>query len=317
MLSAELNRSRGIGVEYEMCLPLVGTGGGNDVQQVVARVLTANGLPAIARGYSHAPLPAGIDLAVEYDGSVQGQSEFSGITFHSVELKTRILNGIDEWERIVPKALAICRYLGARVNRTCGHHVHLSLDEVTSDPRVLKSLFNLIHRFDNCIFSVVAPSRRTCGYAQPIPHQAKYLHGCRTLACFRRALTGWDRRTALNLTHVFEDSPHVEYRYHQGTLDADKARHWLRMCLQLTEHSVKRNCQATTKQVENSRSGLERLLVSCGFKVNAGIYAQVSPELRETGRYLLKRYKAFNGPQSLRPSTSQATKHDADARELA
>ena len=317
MLTAEINRTRPIGVEYEMTLPLVGTGSGNDVQQVIARVLTANGLPAIARGYSHAPLPAGTDLAVEYDGSVEGESHYQGITWHSVELKTRILTGIEEWERIVPRALAICRYMGARVNRSCGHHVHLGLDEVESDPRVLRSLYNVFDRYDPAIFGLVSPSRRTCGYAQPIPHRAKHLHGCRTLECFRRALSGWERRIALNLTHVFESSPHIELRYHQGTLDADKARHWLRFCLQMTEHAVKRNCQAAPKQVENTRSGLERLLVSCGFKVNAGIYGQVSPELRETGRYLLKRWKAFNGAQSLRPSTSQAVKPDADAREVA
>lgn len=43
MLTAELNRTRKIGVEYEMTLPLVGTGCGNDVQQVIARVLCHGG----------------------------------------------------------------------------------------------------------------------------------------------------------------------------------------------------------------------------------------------------------------------------------
>ena len=63
--NAELNRSRRIGVEHEMTVPLVGTGTGTDVQRTLADVLTANGLRAIARGYSHSPLPDGVDLAVE------------------------------------------------------------------------------------------------------------------------------------------------------------------------------------------------------------------------------------------------------------
>jgi len=41
MLVAELNRSRKLGVEYEMTFPLVGSGNGRDVQQTLARVLSA------------------------------------------------------------------------------------------------------------------------------------------------------------------------------------------------------------------------------------------------------------------------------------
>src|SRR4051812_18880937 len=105
MLSAELNRSRRIGVEYEMTVPLVGTGSGNDVQRTLASVLTANGIRAVARSYSHELVPLGADVAVEFDTSVQGETRYEGISWNSVEIKSRILNGIDDWERIVPKML--------------------------------------------------------------------------------------------------------------------------------------------------------------------------------------------------------------------
>lgn len=74
MLSAEIDRSRRIGTEFEFALPQIGTGTGDDVRRTLAEVLTANGLPAVARGYSHRPLPDGIDLAVEYDASVRGRA---------------------------------------------------------------------------------------------------------------------------------------------------------------------------------------------------------------------------------------------------
>ena len=170
MLTAELNRSRKLGVEYEMAFPLVGAGGGNDVQRMLAHVLTTNGLRAVARGYSHDPLPAGVDLAVEHDASVRGESRYAGISWHSVELKTRIIN-YDEWENIIPKALEICSYMGARVNRSCGHHVHLALDEIRTrrpGPKVIRSLYNLMHRFEPVVYGLVAPSRNNSSGYQPV-----------------------------------------------------------------------------------------------------------------------------------------------------
>jgi hypothetical protein len=49
------------------------------------------------------------------------------------------------------------------------------------------------------------------------------------------------------------------------------------------------------------------MLVSIGLKVNSKVYSVVSPELRETGRFMLRRWKHFNGDVSLR-------KFDADQK---
>jgi hypothetical protein len=70
---------RRIGVEFEMTIPLVGSGSGADVQNTLANVLTANGIRAISRGYSRRPLQPGIDVAVEFDSSVRGESKYDGI----------------------------------------------------------------------------------------------------------------------------------------------------------------------------------------------------------------------------------------------
>ena len=81
MLLAELNRTRKIGCEYEMTVPCIGRGNGRDVQETLAAVLTANGIRAIARGYDQSLLPRDVDIAVEYDASVQGESKYAGITW--------------------------------------------------------------------------------------------------------------------------------------------------------------------------------------------------------------------------------------------
>jgi hypothetical protein len=301
MLSATLNRTRRIGCEYEMTVPLVGTGNGSDVQRTFASVLTANGVRAVARGYSHEPVPATADVCVEYDSSVQGETRYAGITWHSVEIKTRILNGIDDWERVVPKMLDIARYMGARVNQSTGHHVHVSLPEVVERPRVIRSLTALVARVEPVVFGVVAPSRRRSQYCLPLGSALPDLSACKTLADYHQRLFGVSRYYGLNLTHVTGTSPRVEYRWHQGTLDPAKARHWLRFLLQLTQHAVTRNCQSLAQPLANDRQGFERMATAIGLRVNSKIYRAVSPELSETASYLLRRWKHFHGEPLRQP----------------
>lgn len=295
--SAELNRARRLGVEHEFAIPLVGSGDRTHVQQLIARILTDNGLPAIARPYCHEPIPARYAFAVEYDASVTGESQYAGITWVPIEVKTRPLSGYDEWESVVPKMLQIVSYLGGRATKSCGYHVHLELTEFLSRPTVVRSLFNLFHRFEPVIYKLVPPSRHDCGYCRPLTDRSGLLNTCKTAHCFRRALAGAGTRySGLNLTHVFADSgPRIELRYGGGTLDPAKARHWLRLCLQLTQHACNRTCQAG-ERVAGDRKGLDNLFVSCGFKVNSRIYQSVSDELRETAKYLLlHRWRRFAG----------------------
>lgn len=298
MLFAELNPSRKLGAEFEMTVPRIGSGSGNDVQQSIASCLSTNGVRAVARSYQHSPVPADCDVAVEYDTSVRGESRFRGVSWHSVEVKTRILNGVADWEAVVPRTLEICRYLGARVNRSRGHHLHIGFPEATQRPAVIRSLYNLVHRFEPVLYGLVAPSRRENGYARPMEDRARLLHGCRSHTAYRRALSGWDRQTGLNLTHLFDSAPRIEFRYHHGTLDADKARHWMRLVNRLVEHSVTRACQAARQQTVPDRKGFDAMRYTIGLRSNAGIYAKVAPELRDTSRFLLKRFKALNPPGS-------------------
>lgn len=308
MLTAELNRTRTIGAEYEMVIARVGSGDGMDVQRTLAEVLSANGVRAIARPYSHAPVPNNADVAVEFDNSVRGESRYQGIHWFPVEIKTRILNGIDDWETVVPPMLDICRYMGARVNASAGHHLHLGFGEIKDDVRHVRSLWNLFHRYNDVIFGLVAPSRRHSTFCRPMPSSTKILHGANSIRTLRRRLANYDRYSSLNLTHLFDgDAARIELRHRDSTLEADKARHWLRFCMRLVDHAVTRSCQAAAVPVENNRKGLERLLIGVGLKVNSKVYSTVSPELRQTGKHMLRRWKQFNGNISLR-------KFDADLK---
>ena len=252
MLIAELNRTRRIGIEAEMTLPIVGRGENSDVQEVLAEVLGRNGITAIYRPYSSSNVSAGADVAVEYDSSITGENRYSGIKWVQIEVKTRILQGMNDWEAIVPKMLEICRYMGARVNKSCGFHIHVDLPEVQDKPTIIKSLFNLFYRFEPLIFGLIAPSRSNNDYTKAIPSgQSPLLRGCRSIRSFHRQLMGWHEKSGLNLTLLFSDrslasQPRIELRYKNGTLNPEKARHWTRFCLQMVQHAINRNCQAST-----------------------------------------------------------------------
>lgn len=294
MLIAELNLSRRMGAEYEMTVPRIGSGTGTHVQQSIADCLSANGVRAIARNYQHTPVPSNCDVAVESDSSIHGESRFRAVNWCPVEIKTRILNGVPDWEAVVPRTLEIARYMGARVNRSCGHHLHIDFPEAREIPTKIRSLYNIVHRFEPVLYGLVAPSRRTNGYARPMEDRARLLHGCRSLTCLHRALSHWNRQSGLNLTHLFGPEPRIEFRYHGGTLDAAKARQWMRLVNRLVEHSVTRSCQAARQQVACDRKGLDAFRYTIGLRPNAGIYSKVAPELRETSRYMLRRWQTLN-----------------------
>ncbi len=287
-----------MGVEHECFIPLLGATTAEDVRQTIANVLRANGISAVARAYTQAVLSPDIDIAVETDRSVEGRPAYHGIAVVPLEIKTRILT-YDEWERIVPKTLSILRHLGADVNASCGHHIHIGVPEVLDRPPVLRSVYNLFHRYEPLILSgLVSPSRRQNGYCQPMSDHSKLLHRCKTIDDFERILKHHHKYYGLNLSPLFEVHPHCELRYWNATLNGEKARHLLRFSLQMIEHAVHRNCHAGT-QVEPSKESMQRMLVSCGFRSNSRIYPEVSTELRETGRHLLlKRFRKYHDPST-------------------
>lgn len=293
---ASLNRYRRCGLELEMALPLIGGGQAHDLRVKMADILSANGLKAIARSYCHSPVPDGYDLVVEYDGSIRGETLYQGIEWVQVEVKTRILLGIDDFDHIVCKLCDICRYLGARQNTSTAVHLHIEFLEARETPAIIRSFYNLAHRFQDPIFGLVAPSRRDNQYCKRFASPPKLLHECKRLADYgsHLDLAGMDRYCAFNLTHLFGPGPRIEFRHHHGSLDFEKLKHWRNLCLRLIDHSIQRTCKASPVQLPNDKASLMRMLVTLGMKPNSRVFAKVDPALRATGRYLLRRWKHLN-----------------------
>ena len=307
MLEASLNTTRKIGIEIEAVVADISGANRIQVQERLAQIFTANGLPAVARTYSHAPVPHGMTLSVEYDGSLVGSSPFEGITFHQLEVKTRPLNGFGELLAVIPKTVQLMAFLNCSVNRSTGLHVHLdAAEEVGSNPRFVRSLLNLVYRFEPVIYGLVPPSRRSNSYAQPIPDLRSEWSRCSSMKAYRRLLGHWQRYSGLNLCHATGDNPRVEFRWHSGSLDAEKITHWVAFLNRLMDAANTRNCQTPREQVANTRQGLQKMLVTLGLLTNTRVW-KVAKDLAPTRRYLLKRWKALNPDQARRTRPASAT----------
>jgi len=300
-VESEINSNRKIGIEIEFVAPIIGTGTNRDVQELIAQVLRNHGIPSCSRGYTPQPLPPGCQLAVEHDASLHDESKYRGLSWSKLEVKTSPMLW-DEVERVLPQALEIIQYVGARINGSCGLHVHHHLPEAEHKPQVVRNLQHLWWRFSPVMYGLVAPSRVTNAYCRPPQRDdATILDRCTTYSSLCGKLRRLERYHGLNLINLAKrERMTVEWRLHGGTTDWAKIRPWVLATQRWVEHSVKRSCHFKPEPVANSQAGLKALLVTTGLRSNSRIYRKVQKDLWEVGKYLLKRWKHFNSPQNLK-----------------
>lgn len=300
-MESSINLSRKIGVELECVLPIIGSAASQnfDVQELVASVLTAQGLPAYPRGYSHEPVPSGHLFAVEHDSSLRDESRYAGIRWAKVELKTAPMTW-EQLERSLPPALEILRYLGARCNASTGYHVHHHLPEIQERPEIARNLWHLWWRFHRTLYGCLPPSRRNSQYCRPPRQQdARRYDRITSYPALCRELSRVDRYEGLNLKNLAERGRlTVEWRLHSGTLEWEKVSAWVLATQRWVEHAVARSCHYRSEPVANTREGLNALFVTTGLKTNSRIYPIVEKPLRQAAKYLLRRWRHFNIPQS-------------------
>lgn len=296
MLRAEITE-RLLGVEIECVVPIIGRGDNMDVQHLLVEILRNAGIVGEARAYCHHPLSEGCMVAVEHDSSLRDESRYQGLRWSKIEIKTKpvTFRYLSEW---LPIVLDVVNYCGARVNASCGLHVHHHLPEVVDRPQVVRNLQHLWWRFHPLMYAVVAPSRRANTYCiAPRPEDARLYDNCTTYRKLCDKLSRANRYCGLNLTNLSNrERMTVEWRIHQGTTDWVKIKNWLMATQRWTEHAVTRNCHYKPDPMPNTRAGINNLLVVSGLKGNSRVY-RPEKELRDVGRFLLRRWKRFNSSQ--------------------
>lgn len=197
------------GVEFEGCV--------KENTTLLLNALNENKIPTVAPGYTH-------DIMTEFkivsDGSVRADEGFQPL-----ELVTPKLNGLEGFNKI-KKALSVWKEIGGIVNATTGTHVHVDAYDLTKEQMIeLARIWVKIET--KILWYLVSPSRRNGMYCRRVDRQ--YIVN---LAIQEPRLL--DRRYSLNCA-AFAKYKTIEFRLHNGTLNAKKIIPWIIFLLKLVE----------------------------------------------------------------------------------
>lgn len=124
----------------------------------------------------------------------------------------------------------VCRVLneiGAKVDRTCGLHVHHHIDDFTVEN--VKKLYRLYFKHALAIEAIMPKSRRASSnprYCRGITEQMlRQLEECQTIQDIAGAFS---RYHVINMT-AYLNYGTVEFRQHSGTIDFTKIANWLKI----------------------------------------------------------------------------------------
>jgi len=224
VVSANVDGLLTFGVELEFVHPR------HNRSQVV-HALRAAGVNVQEEGYNHHLRNY---WKITTDGSLMDYS-------HGSEIVSPVLTG-DEGFSELTKVCDVLTSLGCKVNKKCGMHVHVGARNENVD--FFKSLVRLYSKSEAAVESFLAPSRR--GYANPFCgpvriNQAR-LDAATTVEQVAEAtsqdhtdprrLRSANRYRKLNLQCFWQHGT-VEFRQHQGTVEASKACNWVRFCLRM------------------------------------------------------------------------------------
>lgn len=205
----------------------------------VASALNSAGIPCTVEHYNHETRR---HWKIVHDGSVRGRSPF--------ELVSPPLAGQAGLNQVVT-VMSILRSLGAKVNATCGLHVHHSGAGLR--PEQLRRVEQVYSHFYPIFRQAFPNSRQFNQYCQ-VPSDGRV----RTDSAQNRV--GVNRYRAVNLSAMLRHGT-VEFRQHQGTLNGDKAEAWIVFTQELLRGAVASNRMFNRKtDPKNMKRGILNVL---------------------------------------------------------
>jgi hypothetical protein len=191
----------------------------------------ANGLQVRSEAYNHS----------DNDRYFKIVSDSSLIGENTQEVVSPILNGNNGLNSLETLCNALAN-VDARVNRSCGLHVHIGAANMT-DEHYCRLVRNY-QAIEKAVDSFMAPSRRANN-----SHWCHSLQGinfatCATKNDIARAMQ-YDRYFKVNAV-AYNRHRTIEFRQHQGTTDYEKISKWVLFLAKLVEYSYKYECPTCT-----------------------------------------------------------------------
>jgi len=219
------------------------------------------------------PMPDGRKWTVERDGSVTDPS-------------AEVVSPVCRWEDIemVQEVVRAIRKAGAKVDGSCGIHIHIGLGEHT--PESLRRLVNIINAKEDLLTQAlgISPSRRH-QWCKPVEQdflQRLNTRKPRTMEAFAaiwynerhwayRAASHYDgsRYHLLNLHATFstERPAHtIEFRAFNATLHAGEIKSYIQLCMAISHKALSSKAASPTRPVtDNPKYTFRCWLLQLGF----------------------------------------------------
>ncbi|SFH23270.1 Putative amidoligase enzyme [Desulfotomaculum arcticum] len=167
-----------------------------------------------------------------YDVSVNNKG--TGLTRGGHELVSPILKGREGLKELKAVMNALGK-AGAKVDRTCGLHVHHDVTDYQVENFV--NLYAIYYKFENYMDAILPPSRRGNGnrYCRGFnAEELKALLAAKTLNDINRVM--FNRYKKLNFQAYYRHNT-IEFRQHGGTHEAEKAVNWVVFTQALVERA--------------------------------------------------------------------------------
>ena len=203
------NEERRFGVEFEVINK------DNSSQEKVQQELSEAGIAFDNRGYMHNTNSNNLIIwTIKDDSSIMGN-------FGGFEIVSPVLKGSEGLAQVEKVCNILVKYCS--VNKSTGFHVHH--EAVDLKDGAFRNLFNLYKNFSPIINYFVSASRRNNHYCR-VPDDLD-LYNKKSPKAIKRALVNTtDRYRAVNFTS-YAIRGTIEFRQHQGTVDAKKAVAWI------------------------------------------------------------------------------------------
>ena len=225
----------------------------------------------------HIPMPDGRKWIVERDASVTDPA-------------AEVVSPVCRWEDIeMVQAVVRCiKQAGARVDSSCGIHIHVGLGEHT--PQSLRRLVNIVNAKEDLLTMAlgISPNRRQrwCKPVDPNFLRQLNLRKPASMNAFaaiwyrsQGGYTDWTinaddhydstRYHLLNLHATFstERPAHtIEFRAFNGTLHAGKIKAYIQLCLAISAQALTTKAASSTRpQTDNPKYTFRCWLLRLGF----------------------------------------------------
>lgn len=230
-----MGNTKTYGIEIECLVPyMTGT-------ELAAKLQNLSGLTVQFQTYNHTTCPI---WKIVTDASLV--SEMGMVTF---EVVSPVLSGEEGFESI-KKMSAALKTIGAKVNKTCGLHVHVGLEGVK--PAKVREIIERYANMEAKIDAVMPESRRSNRYCAGMRNILTSIVSKSTIREMAQAQGG--RYYKVNLQSYLRHGT-IEFRQHSGTVEAEKIINWVKFCINMVEVKAAETSPVREKVIEMMNCG--------------------------------------------------------------